>query len=208
MDFVNFLSLIKQIASSDDAYFVVYAIATCLTTQLFKKLFVNKAQVDVLHKFDFATVLPFIVSGVISVVDVLAVRPVVTFNFATVVDIAVSCFAIGAFATAIFRLVSSLSGQSLASLMKDDVFGVFYSQLLYFGNVKKRLTDNSLTMKDFVAQVKLVASNAEKIYRSNDNVDTKRCKLAKLLAGIIDESSIETCINALNEALINYTSKE
>ena len=59
MDFEVFIeSLLKLFNNGDNAYFVLYAVVTCLLTQVLKKLFVNKVRVDVLHKFDFAVILP------------------------------------------------------------------------------------------------------------------------------------------------------
>ena len=205
MDFENFVSqVIQHIAVSDNAYFVLYAVATCLLTQLVKKLFINKAKVEVLHKFDFSAILPFIFGLAFAVLDVYVIDGVRAFSVAIVMRIILSCLAIGALASTIFKFVNTVSGRSLSSLMKDDVFGVFYTQLLYFGNIRQQIVDKKLTMKDFIAEVKLISTNAANIYASDDSVESKRCQLAKLLSGIIDEKSIETCVNALNEALINY----
>ena len=204
MDFATFItSLVDFVSNGDGAYFVLYAVVTCLLTQLVKKLFVSKVKVDVLHKFDFAVVLPFIFGLIFAVVDAFFVKKW-AFSLMMVLRIVINCVSIGALASTIFKFVSSLSGQSLASLMKNDVFGVFYTQLLYFGNVRQQMLDKTLTMKDFMAEVKIISANAVEIYRSDDNVDVKRTRLAKLLSGIVDDKSIETCINALNQALNSY----
>ncbi|MCH5159455.1 MAG: hypothetical protein J1F66_01225 [Clostridiales bacterium] len=206
MDFTTFISsLVRFISNSDGAYFVMYAVATCLLTQFVKKLFVSKVKVDILHKFDFAVVLPFIFALGFATLDAFLVKKS-TFAFSAVLYVLVNCVSIGAMASVIFKFVSSLSGQSLASLMKNDVFGVFYTQLLYFGNARQQMLDKTLTLKDFIAEVKLISANAVDIYKSEDNVDAKRARLAKLLSGIVDEKSIETCINALNQALNAYVS--
>ena len=206
MDFATFVSLIGQcVVTSDNAYFILYAVVTCLLTQLLKKLFVNKTKVDVLHKFDFAVILPFIVGFAFAVLDVFAVQRVREFSLSIALRIAVSSLAIGAMSSMMFKLIKSVSGQSLSSLMKNDVFGVFYTQLLYFGNVRQQLVDKTLTLHDFIEQVKLISAKAKSIYATDDSADSKRCQLAKLLGGIIDEKSIATCVNTLNEALINYT---
>ena len=71
MDFEVFIeSLLKLFNNGDNAYFVLYAVVTCLLTQVLKKLFVNKVKVDVLHKFDFAVILPFVLGLVFAVADV------------------------------------------------------------------------------------------------------------------------------------------
>ena len=207
MDFETFVALLRQyFTDSDNLYFVLYAVATCLLSELCKKIFVNKAKVDVLHKFDFAVIFPFIFGLVFAVMDVYLVHGVRIFDISIALRIVLQCVTIGAFASTLFKVVKSLSGQSLSSLMKNDVFGVIYSQLLYFGNFREKLANKTLTMRDFIEQVKLLSANAESIYKSEDSADVKRCQLAKLLSGIIDEQSINSCITALNEALINYTS--
>ena len=207
MDFETFVkSLWQYLSQSDNAYFVLYAAATCLLTQICKKLFVSKVKVDVLHKFDFATILPFIFGAGFAAFDFFVVKRIATFSVSIAFELILTAVAIGALASTIFKFFKSLSGTSLSDLMKNDVFGVFYTQLMYFGNVREQLVNKQLTLADFIAQVKLIAANAEAIYRSNDSVDSKRCQLAKLLGGIVDEKSIEACITALNDALISYIS--
>ena len=209
MDFEYYVSrIVEHIVTGDNVFFVMYAIATCLLTELVKKLFVNKAKVDILHKFDVAVILPFIFGLVFAVLDVYVVDAVRAFNVEIVWRIAISSVTIGALASTMFKLAKAISGQSLATLMKDDVFGIFYTQLLYFGNIRQQLADKKLTMKDFVNQVKVIAANAQKIYLTDDSADVKRAQLAKLLNGILDEQSVAKCIFTLNDALISYIEKK
>ena len=204
MDFEEFIkSLFRLLQNGDNAYFVIYAVATCLLTQALKKLFVNKVKVDVLHKFDVAAVLPFVLGLVFAVTDAFAVKGIRYFNLNVAAAIAVNAATVGALATALFKLVSSLSGKSLNSLLKDDLFGMFYTQLLYYGNVRAQLLGKTLTMQDFLAQVKLLAANADRIYAQDISEDDKRRKLAELLGGVVDEQSVSACVNVLNKALIN-----
>ena len=204
MDFEEFIkSLFRLLQNGDNAYFVIYAVATCLLTQALKKLFVNKVKVDVLHKFDVAAVLPFVLGLVFAVTDAFAVKGIRYFNLNVAAAIAVNAATVGALATALFKLISSLSGKSLNSLMKDDLFGMFYTQLLYYGNVRAQLLSKTLSMQDFLAQVKLLAANADKIYSQDLTEDDKRRKLAELLSGVVDEQSVAACVNVLNKALIN-----
>lgn len=206
MDFEIFIeSLFKLLKESDNAYFVIYAAVTCLLTQAVKKVFVNKVKVDVMHKFDFAVLLPFIFGAVFAVTDVYAVNGVRYFDCNIALNLLVNAATIGALATALFKLLSSMTGKSLSGLMKDDLFGMFYTQLLYYSNVRQQLLDKTTSMSDFVSQVKLLSANAKKIYASDASEDDKRQRLAELLSGIIDGESIATCINALNKALINMT---
>lgn len=209
MDFETFFeSLFRFIQSSDNAYFVLYAAMTCALTQVFKKLFVSKVKVDILHKFDWAVAFPFIFGAIFAVLDVFAVKRVGYVSLKVASDVLVNAAAIGALASTIFKLFSSLSGKKLSSLMTDDVFGMFYTQLLYYGNIREQLTNKELTLSSFVDEVKLVASNALTIYKADCDEETKRQNLAKLLTGIIDEQSVNTCVNTLNKALLNYVASK
>lgn len=208
MDFETFItSLLRFIQSSDNAYFVLYAVATCLFTQIAKKLFVSKVKVDVLHKFDFAVVLPFVFGAVFSVLDVICVRRVKVFDCNVVSSAVVNAAAIGALASTVFKLISSFNGDKLSKLMTDDVFAIFYAQLMYFGNAREQLLSKQLTLKQFYNEVKLIASNAVGIYNSDADEEAKRQSLAKLLSGIIDENSVDTCVNGLHKAMLNYVEK-
>ena len=208
MDFETFItSLLRFVQSGDNAYFVLYAVLTCLLTQLAKKLFVNKVKVDILHKFDFAVVLPFIFGAVFAVVDVFCVKGVNAFSCNLLASVAVNAAAIGALASAVFKFVSSFNGDKLSRLLTDDAFAVFYTQLLYFGNAREQMLSKNLTLKQFANQVKLVSANAVDIYKSDVEKKKKRQKLAKLLAGIIDENSVNTCVNGLHKAMLNYVQK-
>ena len=125
------------------------------------------------------------------------------FCVSAITQTAVDGATIGALATVIFKFLSGITGKSLKSLMKDDIFGVFYTQLLYFGNARKRLADGTLTLADFIGQVRLVATNATEIYADAEMTDeVKREKLGKLLSGIVQDSDINACTNVINRALI------
>ena len=209
MDFETFIqSLFNFIKNCDNAYFLVYAIATSLATQLCKKLFVNKVDVDIKHKFDFAVVLPFVFGTVCAVVDEIFVQKVTQFTWAIVADTAVSATTIGALATVIFKFVSSLSGKSMKSILKDDLFGAFYTQLLYFGSLRQKLLSKEMSLTDFVSSVKLVCQNAQEIYAQNITPDEKRRKLADLLKGIVDDQSISACLDVLHQTMQTLTAEQ
>lgn len=208
MDFETFIdALLRFLKSGDNAYFVMYAVATCALSQVAKKLFVNKVKVDVLHKFDFAVVLPFIFGAVFAVLDVFCFKRVRCFTAKVIVDVVVNAAAIGALASAIFKLASSISGNKLSRLLSDDVFAMFYTQLMYYGNVREQLLSKTLTFKSFLDQVKLVAANALDIYKTEDSEEIKRQNLAKLLAGVIADDAVNTCVNVLHKALIAYVER-
>lgn len=203
MDFETFMqSLFAFLKNSDNLYFLLYALATSAVTQVVKKLCVNKVDVDVKHKFDYAVVLPFVIATLFAAVDLFVVqrKPLV---FVSVTTLFVNAATIGALSTVVFKFVSSIGGQSLKTLLKDDVFGVFYTQLLYFGTVRQQLNDGTLSFVDFVDQVKLVAANAKQIYADETTTDeSKRASLAKLLGGIVCDSDVNLCANVINRALI------
>lgn len=208
MDFETFLqSLFSLLKSGDNVYYVAYAAVTCLLTQIFKKIFVDKVKVDVLHKFDFAVILPFVFGMIFATIDLVFVK-CVRFSLEFVTKLVVSATTIGALATVIFKFLSSLSGQSLKSLLKDDVFGVFYSQLLYFGNVRQRLLNSEITFKDFISEVKLLSANAVEIYKTDESTEIKKDKLYKLLTGIVDASGLNSCIAVLHDALIAVVAEQ
>lgn len=209
MDFETFIqSLFNFIKNCDNAYFLAYAVATCLATQLCKKLFVSKVDVDIKHKFDFAVILPFVFGAVCAVVDQIFVQKVATLTLEVVVDTAVSTATIGALATVIFKFVSSLSGKNMKSILKDDLFGAFYTQLLYFGTMRQKLLSKEMSLADFIASVKIVCQNATEIYNQNISPDDKRRKLADLLRGIIDDQSISACLEVLHQTMQMVTTEK
>ncbi len=207
MDIETFLQSLFSLLKNSDIYFFMYAVATCLLTQIVKKIFVNKTKVDVLHKFDFAVVLPFLIGFLFAVLDAF-VRNTFAFTFCSIVQIFTSTATIGALASVIFKLFSSLSGKNLKSLLSNDIFAVFYNQLLYFGTAKQRLKSGELSFSDFLEQVKLVADNAQTIYSAQGTAESKREKLYNLLSGIIDETDITACVNVINKALIAQNSQK
>lgn len=201
MDFETFLQQLPTLLKDgNNLYCVLYAVATCILTQITKKIFVNKVKVDVLHKFDFATLLPFLFGTVFAALDLVFVQKM-QFSWRFAAQLVLSAATVGALASVIFKALSSLSGGSLKSLMKDDVFGVFYTQLLYFGNVREQLLNKQLKLKDFVGQVKLIVQNAKNIYGQDDADAVKKDKLHRLLVGIIDNDSITACVDVLHRAL-------
>lgn len=202
MDYETFItSLFQLLKNSENLYFVSYAVVTCLLTQIAKKLCVSKVKVDVMHKFDFAVVLPFIIGGVCAVVDVLVVKNVRPITFTVVLQTVVSAATIGALATVMFKLFSSLSGKNLHALLKDDAFGIFYTQLLYYGTVRQSLVDKKLSMADFISQVKLLAQNAQGIFQAEGTSEEKYLSLCRLLQGVVDDTSIDACAKTIAIAM-------
>ncbi|MEG1706304.1 MAG: hypothetical protein RR291_02300, partial [Clostridia bacterium] len=170
---------------------------------------VRKVKVDLLHKFDFSVVLPFIIGVALAGVDYLFVKKSSQCDFATIYSAVVEGVTIGALATVIFRFATALKGKNLKSMLKDDVFGIFYNELLMFGNVKDKLVSGKLKLSDFVSEIIFLKNNTEKIYlETTDDVQTKRNRLAELLAGVIDGDTITKVIEPLNVALNKHYSEQ
>lgn len=201
MDFETFVEpLFAFLKQSDNLYLVLYAVATCLLTQLIKKLFINKTKVEVLHKFNFAEILPFLFGVVFAVVDLLFVQHQ-AFGWDFVAKLLVTALTVGALAAIMFKFASSLSGNSLKSLMKDDAFCVFYTQLLYLGEVRQKLSNNTLSLKEFVAQVKTLAVAAKEIYLASSTEDEKKRQLHALLASKVGAGVADVCSEFLHRQL-------
>ncbi len=209
MDFVTFIrSLGLYFADSANAYLLLYAVVTCVLTQICKKLFVDKIKIEILNKFDIAAVIPYIFGVGCACIDVFWVKGVRTFNTEVILQLAVTCITVGAFATLLFKFCSSLSGQSLTSLMRDEVFRTMYNQLIYFGNARKQLLDKTVTLDEFVAQVKQLSQQAQDIFQSDADDAEKRERLKSLLQGNVDEQTLDKCIELLDESLQNSSAKK
>lgn len=210
MDLETFLkSCFSFLKSGDNMYFVLYALVTCLVTQVVKKLFVNKVNSDVLHKFDIASVLPYVFGCALAFVDVFYWHVSATGDtFGNVCRALVSGATIGALASAMFKFVKSFFGKSLDSMLSDDVFGAFYNQLLYFGNVREQLIGKELSLKDFISQVKLLSENARAIYASDADETEKYNKLHQLLQGVVSDENISACLAVLNKTLLSVTKSD
>lgn len=201
MDFETFIEpLFAFLSQSENLYLVLYAVATCLLTQLIKKLFINKNKVEVLHKFNFAEILPFLFGVVFAVVDLLCVKHQ-AFGWAFVAQLLVTALTVGALAMVMFKFASSITGNSLKSLMKDDAFCVFYTQLLYLGEVRQKLSNNTLSLKEFVAQTKALAVGAKEIYLANSTEEEKKRQLHALLAAKIGANVADGCSEFLHRQL-------
>lgn len=205
MDLETFIGLLfNYVDSCGDLQIVLYAVITCVLTQLVKKIFVNKVKVDILHKFDFAVILPFVFGVGFALLN-LAINKQFTDLAESLTRIIVDGATIGALATVIFRFVSSLSGQNLSSLLKDDVFGVFYNQILYFGKAREQLIAKELSLTEFIDEVKVIVADAKQIYGEQSANDAKRNKLAELLSGVVDEKSLTSCVNIIDDVLDRLT---
>lgn len=189
------------IKNSQNIYFLAYSVLAYLLTQLVKKLIVNRVKVEIFHKFNIAVFLPFVFATIFSVMDKLVFNQA-QFSMSLVYTVAIEGASIGAMASVIYRFIHALSGNSLTQLLKDDVIGIFYHQLVYFGSVKDQLKDGTLKLQDFLTQVKVVATNAKSIYATENEETVKRQQLTELLSGIITTENLSSAVSAIHKALM------
>lgn len=202
MDFETLLkSLNCFLKQSDSLYLMLYAVVDCILTQAVKKLFINKTKAELLHKFDFAEILPFLFGVVFAVVDLLFVlhEP---FGWSFIAKLPVTAVAVGALATVIFKTVSAATGKSLKSLMKDDAFCVFYTQLMFATEIRSRLSSGDLSLSEFVVTVKAAVAGAKEIYSGDKSDEEKLAQLKALLAQNVGENTAESCGEFLHKRLL------
>ncbi len=201
MDIETFLQTIFNfVKNSNNLVFVVYSVLSLLLTQLVKKILVNRVKVEIFHKFNLAVILPFVWGVVFASLDKWVLSQS-AFTWEAVYSVLIEATGIGAMASVIYRFVHTLSGNSLTQLLKDDVFGIFYNQLVYFGTVKDQLQSGELKLTDFLAQVKVVASNAKSIYQTTSSESVKRQQLTELLSGLISTENISSVVSVIHKAL-------
>lgn len=203
MDFETFAeSLLSFLKQSDNLYLVLYAVTTCILTQIVKKLFIDKTKVEVFHQFNVAEILPFLFGVVLAVVDLLFVQRE-PFGWDFVAKVPVTAVAIGALSSVIFKAFSALSGKNLKSLMKDDEFCVFYAQLLFASEIREKLSDGSMSLQDLVQQVQALADSAKEIYADNEtSAEEKKAQLLALLTTAFGETLAQSCVAVLHSQLL------
>lgn len=207
MDMEVFIrSVLDFIGKSNNFSYLAYSVLVCVLTEIVKKIFVKKVAVDVMHKFDVAVILPFIFGTLLAFADALC-EVGLAFTVETVYNALVEGLSVGAFATLIFKFGKSISGNSLSNLLKDDVFGIFYTQMLYFGTAKQQMQEGSLTFTEFLQQVQLVASKAQEIYSAEDDDEVKRSKLVQLMGGIVSSQTMSQAVAVIHRALLSHYEK-
>ena len=207
MDMQVFIrSVLNFIGKSNNFSYLAYSVLVCVLTEIVKKIFVKKVAVDVMHKFDVAVILPFIFGTLLAFAHALC-EVGLAFTAETVYNALVEGLSVGAFATLIFKFGKSISGNSLSNLLKDDVFGIFYTQMLYFGTAKQQMQEGSLTFTQFLQQVQLVASKAQEIYSAEDDDEVKRSKLVQLMGGIVSSQTMSQAVAVIHRALLSHYEK-
>ncbi len=194
------LTLFKS--SNGNMLYVAYAIVVVVLTQITKKIFVNKVNTEIFHKFDVATILPFAYGLLAAIFDRLVVdfRWEWTGNFLYL--LCLHATSLGAMAAVIFKIASTITGKNMTALLKDDTFSIFYNQLIYFGTIKDQLASGELDFDTFLSEVKLVVSNAKTIYSSDSSQADMKSELTQLLGGIITTDNFSSVVDAIHMALL------
>lgn len=204
MDLDQIISYIATLfeSSNGNMLYIAYAIAVVVLTQITKKIFVDKVNIEIFHSFDIATILPFAYGLVAAIFDRLVIDQQWLWTGNFIYLVCLHATSIGAMAVVVFKIVSTITGNNMASLLKDDTFAIFYNQLVYFGSVKDQLASGELNFATFLDEVKLVVSNAKTIYNSTDSDKTKQTALSTLLGGIITTDNLVTVVEAIHKAML------
>lgn len=203
MDFNTIFESLMALVRHSSGAVVVYACIVCLLTEVVKRLFIPKLKIDLLNKFDPTIIFPFALGCACSVFHALVVEKtdfVSAFN-----TIVVNGLTIGATATVIYRAASSLFGNNVKKLQKNDVFNLFYTEIFVYSDIKTRLLEGSVTFKDFVLEVKLIAEKASAIYSSDAPAEQKKQRLIVLMSGLVDDGIIYTVADPIHNALMKST---
>ncbi|MEG1528196.1 MAG: hypothetical protein RR248_00210 [Clostridia bacterium] len=198
--------LIKTVLElgASDAYLLIGALCCCFLTAIAKKMLINKVKVDVLHTFDPSTLFPYIFGIVICIVVSLCTNK-------TKFDILISLqrgLITGALSTALYHLYQSVNKKGLKSLLKDDLFNLFYNQLLAFTSAPEQLLSKQISLPDLIGQAQTLANSAKSIYTEFTNKEIRTEKLTKLLGGIIDDEDVTNLLPLLDKALANYCGRK
>ena len=107
----------------------------------------------------------------------------------------------------VFLFVAIVVFPQVTESVMHDVFGIFYTQMLYFGTAKQQMQEGSLTFTEFLQQVQLVASKAQEIYSAEDDDEVKRSKLVQLMGGIVSSQTMSQAVAVIHRALLSHYEK-
>lgn len=177
---------------------IVGAIITCVVTQLLKVIFINKAKIVLLKKFDISIILPFIVGTIYSLaVGLFTIK----IDFEMLYTILINGLTYGATATVLFRLINSLSSTNYKKLSKDELFSYVYSQLLLLGSIQEKLLKRQMSLTDLRVMAKNIVEQATEIYSLDSDNDAKKQELAELLRLILNDDILEEAIEHIHAEL-------
>ena len=206
MDFNTIFESLMALVRHSSGAVVVYACIVCLLTETVKRLFIPKLKIDLLKKFDPTIIFPFAFGCACSIFHALVVEK--TGLSGAFDNVIVNGLTIGATATVVYRMLSSLFGDNLKKLQKDNVFNLFYTEMFVYSDVKSKLLEGKTTMKDFVSEVKLIAEKATAIYAADEPSEQKKQRLVVLMSGLIDDGIIYQVADPIHNALIKSAQVE
>ena len=179
---------------------VVYACIVCLLTEVVKRLFIPKLKLDLQNKFDPTIIFPFAFGCCLAVFDAVVVKHVgVQGALNTLV---VDGLTIGATSTVLYRMFSSMFGNGVKKLQKDEIFAMFYNELFVYSDVKQKLLDGTMNYKTFLTEVSVVSQKAKEIYLQDIASECKKQKLIALMSGLVDDGIIAQIIQPIHNAML------
>lgn len=204
MDFEVFIEAIfALLRSSESTAFVVGCLVVCLLSLVVKRLFVSKLKIVLLNKLDVGAVLPFVLGAASAVVSFF----VVDGKFAgsdTVYKLLVDALSIGATATVLLRLCEKLFTQGLDKLLRDDVFGTVYHEIMLLSSAKEKLLNREIKLSEFIANMTDFKSKALEIYSDSEtDGEQKLTGLKSAIQGLVDDDSLDAIVNSLHSILIS-----
>ena len=179
---------------------VVYAGIVCLLTEVVKRLFIPKLKLDLQNKFDPTIIFPFAFGCGMAVFDAVVVKHVgIQGALNTLV---VDGLTIGATSTVLYRMFSSMFGNGIKKLQKDEIFAMFYNELFVYSDVKQKLLDGTMNYKTFLTEVSVVSQKAKEIYLQDIASECKKQKLIALMSGLVDDGIIAQIIQPIHNAML------
>lgn len=204
MDFNTITQTLTELLSGGNITLVGGAICCCLLTQIVKKFFLPKLNIDLEHRFDPTAFLPFLFALLFASVNVLLSGGGLTVAY-KLKQIFVDTLSMGALSTVAYKIYANLDGNGLKQLLKDDLFSLFYNALFDFGEAKQQLLEGKITLKQFIGEIQTMTIQAQKIYAVEGKSDEiKEQELTALLTGIIDDDTLSKICDTLHLALVKY----
>ena len=200
MDFNAMIESLMALIRYSSIAVVVYACIVCLLTEVVKRLFIPKLKLDLQNKFDPTIIFPFAFGCCLAVFDAVVVKHVgVQGALNTLV---VDGLTIGATSTVLYRMFSSMFGNGVKKLQKDEIFAMFYNELFVYSDVKQKLLDGTMNYKTFLTEVSVVSQKAKEIYLQDIASECKKQKLIALMSGLVDDGIIAQIIQPIHNAML------
>lgn len=207
MDFETlFRSFAAFLRQSDNAYFLAYAILSCLLTLLCNKLFFRKKSLN-LFGINFVGALPFLFGLAFAAADVFFFHAGNGKLYAKFVQTLSDAALIGAMATVLYDWFCSFGNKNIQKMLSDDAFALVYSQLLYCGGVKERLHSGEITLARFATEAKALADELTKLYSSPVAANERKSRLFQAVSQFVGSNDVSVIVNSLDAAFVKNASR-